>query len=67
MCNFPSLFIGINRYDVAPFYWEGVLAIGLDHPNILSPLGVGVIGDIPVIILPFMEQGDLHQLLLKRV
>eukprot|EP00059_Ciona_intestinalis_P009261 XP_009860631.1 uncharacterized protein LOC780869 [Ciona intestinalis] len=58
-----------NHEDVEKFLREGVMMRGLDHRNVLALIGVCVDGEVerlqtsPLIILPFMENGDLRTFL----
>ncbi|CAK8674438.1 hepatocyte growth factor receptor-like [Clavelina lepadiformis] len=55
--------------DIEKFLREGVMMRGLDHPNVLSLIGVCVDADVdqgrtsPLIVLPFMKNGDLRTFL----
>jgi len=53
--------------DVEKFLREGVMMRGLDHDHVLSLMGVCVESDTqqtsPLIVLPFMNNGDLRTFL----
>ena len=53
--------------DIEKFLKEGVMMRGLDHEHVLALIGVCVESDShqtsPLIILPFMSNGDLRTFL----
>ena len=55
--------------DVEKFIREGVMMRGLDHKHVLSLIGVCLDSDVerclasPLIVLPFMKNGDLRTFL----
>ena len=49
--------------DVEEFLKEGMMMKDFDHEHVLSLIGVAIQGNNPRIILPFMELGNLKDLL----
>lgn len=50
----------VSFEDLENFLTEGVLMIDFKHENVLSLIGVVYEeGDRPLVVLPFMENGDL--------
>jgi len=50
--------------DIKKFLEEGMFMINFRHPNVLSLIGVVFERkDRPLVILPFMENGNLHTLI----
>ena len=46
--------------DLENFLAEGTLMINFKHENVLSLVGVvSVTGERPLVVLPYMENGDL--------
>ena len=45
--------------DIEEFLNEGLMMRHYKHPNVLRLLGVCFLGNRPMIVLPFMEHGDL--------
>lgn len=51
------------------FTAESVIMLDFDHPNVLKLLGVCFHGDnnkLPMIVLPFMANGDLKSFLVRK-
>jgi serine/threonine protein kinase len=50
------------------FVKESILMLGFDHPNVLKLLGVcfDTSGHLPLIVLPFMANGDLRSYLMSK-
>ena len=53
--------------NIDDFVKESILMLGFDHPNVLKLLGVCFDTDdhLPLIVLPFMANGDLRSYLLS--
>ncbi len=55
-----------DRDDVERFLREGVMMRGMNHRNVLPLIGICVDSQVeegtssPLIVLPFMEKGDLR-------
>ena len=49
------------------FLEEAALMIGLEHTNVLSLIAVSMQNEIPYVILPLMELGDLKTLISNHV
>ena len=51
--------------ELLEFISESVIMLGFDHPNVLKLLGVcfDTQDKLPLIVLPFMENGDLRSFL----
>ena len=43
------------------FLEEGLMMKDYNHPNVLRLTGVALRGDSPMIVLPYMENGDLKK------
>ena len=53
-----------HRDEITKFLECATLMRGMEHPNILSILGVSVEDDyVPIVVYPIMEYGNLHQFL----
>jgi serine/threonine protein kinase len=53
--------------DISRFLSEGIVMKDFHHPNVMGLMGVSFPeNDPPVIVLPFMANGDLHAFLKKR-
>ena len=54
--------------NVNDFISECVIMLGFDHPNVLKLLGVcfDTSDGLPLIVLPYMENGDLKSYLLSK-
>lgn len=58
--------MGISADAVTSFLKEATLMKDFDHPNVLSL--VGIVYDqesMPMVVLPFMEHGDVKSLIRK--
>ena len=54
------LFLGSGNSDVNSFLNEALIMKDFNHPNVLSLIGISLEnGEFPVVILPFMANGDL--------
>lgn len=53
--------------NIDDFVKESILMLGFDHPNVLKLLGVCFDTDdhLPLIVLPYMANGDLRSYLLS--
>ena len=50
--------------DLENFLAEGTLMINFKHENVLSLVGVvSVVGERPLVVLPYMENGDMRTFL----
>ena len=65
-----SIFAALQqKADIEKFLREGVMMRGLEHRNILHLVGMCVDSDVdrgfssPLIVLPFMKNGDLRTFL----
>ena len=60
-------FVDPTLQQAEEFISESVIMLGFDHPNVLSLLGVcfDTEQNLPLIILPYMANGDLKTFLLK--
>ena len=45
--------------EVLSFLREATLMREFDHPNVLTLIGVAIQDNLPLVVLPFMEYGDL--------
>lgn len=56
-----------TRDNIDDFVKESILMLGFDHPNVLRLLGVCFDTDnnMPLIVLPFMANGDLRDYLMS--
>ena len=53
-------FLGSGNSDVNSFLNEALIMKDFNHPNVLSLIGISLEnGEFPVVILPFMANGDL--------
>ena len=53
---------GDQRKDqIEEFLQEGLMMKDYNHPNVLPLIGVALKGNSPMIVLPFMEHGDLKK------
>ena len=54
--------------NVDNFVKESILMLGFDHPNVLKLLGVcfDTKDHLPLIVLPFMANGDLRSFLMSK-
>jgi len=56
--------VEVTSEDIEKFLEEGMFMINFRHPNVLSLIGVVFEKkDRPLVILPFMENGNLHSLI----
>ena len=58
-----------DQYDesiLTEFLTEGLMMKEFNHRNILSLIGLTILGSQPCVILPFMENGDLNKYLRKQ-
>ena len=48
------------------FLFEGIMMIDFKHENVLSLIGIVFqLGERPLVVLPLMENGDLHSFIKK--
>ena len=54
--------------NIDDFVKESILMLGFDHPNVLKLLGVCFDTDdhLPLIVLPYMANGDLRSYLMSK-
>ena len=45
--------------EIGSFLEEAMVMRDFDHANVLSLIGVALKGDQPLVVLPFMQHGDL--------
>ncbi|CAH1794786.1 unnamed protein product [Owenia fusiformis] len=50
---------GCNQNELSEFIDEAIVMKDFDHPNVLNLIGVALHDNIPFVVLPFMENGDL--------
>jgi len=56
--------VEVTSEDIENFFEEGMFMINFRHLNVLSLIGVVFERkDRPLVILPFMENGNLHTLI----
>ncbi len=53
----------ITEENLADFLNEGVTMKQFDHPNILSLIGMTILGNQPCVLMPYMEHGNLRDYL----
>ena len=56
--------IDISFADIEDFLYEATITRGLDHPNVLKIIGVSIDRRDCHVVLPFMEKGNLREVLL---
>ena len=50
----------VNIKNVEEFLSEATIMKDFHHENVLELIGVTIRGDVPFVLLPFMEYGDLR-------
>ena len=57
-----------SRENINDFVEESIVMLGFDHPNVLKLLGVcfDTEDGLPLIVLPFMANGDLKSYLTSK-
>ena len=64
-----SLILDVSdNYQIEKFISESEIMLHLDHPNILNLMGMcfSMEDNLPAIVLPYMENGDLRKFLLTK-
>ena len=56
--------LDIGFSDIEEFLQEATITRGFDHPNVLTIIGVSIDRRECFVVLPFMEKGNLRDLLL---
>lgn len=57
-----------DNYQIEKFISESEIMLHLDHPNILNLMGMcfNMADNLPAIVLPYMDNGDLRKFLLTK-
>ncbi len=57
-----------ENYEIEKFIAESEIMLNLDHPNILNLMGMcfNMTDNLPAIVLPYMDNGDLRKFLLTK-
>ena len=57
-----------TQQEVDDFIAESVIMVDFDHPNVMRLMGVCLDADdgLPLIVLPYMENGDLRSFLKEK-
>ena len=65
LCNFSTVQQDLDNQLVEDFLKESMIMKQLNHKNVLTMFGVSVHEDKPCVLLPLMNNGDLHNYVRK--